>query len=527
MKINNNRPSQKQCGKQRNTFSAIYRSLTVSLPFVLCACVSSPVAKGPATIETYDDLLVKMSREVPGFGGMFFDDANNLNVYLTVAQKLESSNAPDIAKQKVKAALTKVFGKDLSAESALRAADGTSVSSDILFLEGKYNIAELARLRNEANKVFALEGVTYTDLDEAANRVKIGIASESVRAQVVTILEKARVPAEAVDIVVSPPAVDLALLSDYVRPLAGGLQIQNDKRENCTLGLIATHNGAEIPVHGFLTNSHCTNIRGGDENTDFYQDINPEIPNTEPNRLIGVEYKDPALRHIPGLTWEAILCSPGIYVCRYSDAAFVQFYPYISNVWLADTIEHSVYQTEDYVLASNDWSKGSVDPATNIFIPDPKIYTGSLAIPPKNEWGNVAPAFLIMTQSTMDVVLDTHAYRKEHVAVGEYLVKTGAATGLTGGVVTQTCVHQPAGQGILYLCQNHVSKRTRDSYPMNFPIASQGDSGALVFAHGMYNKWPMGLVWAKINDNTFVYSAMKHIETELGPMTIGEDDWLY
>ncbi len=41
--------------------------------------------RGASAVEAFDDRLVRVEASLPGFGGLFFDDAGRLNVYLKAA----------------------------------------------------------------------------------------------------------------------------------------------------------------------------------------------------------------------------------------------------------------------------------------------------------------------------------------------------------------------------------------------------------------------------------------------------------
>ena len=60
---------------------------------------------------TIDHKLGQVAKELPGFGGMFFDENGDLNIYLTPSAAEEHRKAPAIWNDKAKVALAKVFEK--------------------------------------------------------------------------------------------------------------------------------------------------------------------------------------------------------------------------------------------------------------------------------------------------------------------------------------------------------------------------------------------------------------------------------
>ena len=100
-------------------------------------------------MERYDDLLVRVEQQVPGFGGMFVDRQGRLAVYLLDESQLGA----------VRAAIEAVFGVESVPAAGVRA------------LPGQYVVSQLKAWSEMAAAVLELPGVTAVDLDEARNRV--------------------------------------------------------------------------------------------------------------------------------------------------------------------------------------------------------------------------------------------------------------------------------------------------------------------------------------------------------------------
>ncbi|MBT8397000.1 MAG: hypothetical protein KJN92_08540, partial [Gemmatimonadetes bacterium] len=193
----------------------------------------------------------------------------------------------------------------------------------------EYSFLELANWRNLAFRhVMWFEDVTSLDLDERRNRVSIGLATGSGRAQVLEVLKDLDVPLEAVAIAVTgsvnpgvlnkkpepaPPLRAATNLYDRVRPIPGGVKfvVSNPSYStNCTMGF----NARSWPsgTYRFITNSHCTY-----DLFDLDQGITKAVQVSAPD-TIGLEAVDPD-------GWTCGL--PGFRrVCRYSDAAAYSYY---------------------------------------------------------------------------------------------------------------------------------------------------------------------------------------------------------
>jgi len=129
-----------------------------------------------SVIENYDDLLLKVEQRVPGFGGMFIGEDGKLCVYLLDTSQLAAARL----------AIATVFGPQRVPSAGVRA------------LKGQYTISQLKQWAERAQSVFEIRGVTMVDLDEAKNRVAIGVEDDSRVAPVERALMSLRIPREAV-----------------------------------------------------------------------------------------------------------------------------------------------------------------------------------------------------------------------------------------------------------------------------------------------------------------------------------------
>jgi hypothetical protein len=156
---------------------------------VACALAAAVVRPGAVTsqestrMETQDDRLVRVEKRAPGFGGMFVDADGQLVLYL-----LDTSQLPA-----VRSAVEAVFGADWMPPAGLRA------------VQGQYTVSQLAAWTRRASAVLQLKGVTLVDLDEARNRVAIGVEDRSRAKKLEKMLASLKVPRAAVVIDVTGP----------------------------------------------------------------------------------------------------------------------------------------------------------------------------------------------------------------------------------------------------------------------------------------------------------------------------------
>ena len=248
---------------------------------------SSPEGREDAVIVRQSDDPIALARQVPGFGGFFFDQQGRPTIYLKdVSQRAAAERA-----------LAPYLGVRGAGTAALqvRRAD--------------YDWASLERWQNQAGaEALAMRGTAWVDADEGRNRVTIAVERGVSSAQVRSAVARFGVPAAAVVIQEVEPVKQVALpadltLRDRVRPVRGGLQI-NFPGFLCTLGFNANRSG----TRSFITNSHCTSVQGGVEGTPYWQPTQANEP-----AQIGTEVADPTYGQRSG-------CPAGRR-CRRSDAA--------------------------------------------------------------------------------------------------------------------------------------------------------------------------------------------------------------
>ncbi len=256
-----------------NRFGAL---VALAIAALLLPAVAGAQAAGNADeFYTIDDEYRDISREFPGFGGLFVDEEGVANIYVT--------------------------------EGAERSQFGRLAEGEINFLPAKYTWSELFDVRQRVNDVMAEPGVVFLDIDERVNRVVIGVsdaeAADKRSARGADIARRYGVDAGAVTIVQTAPVERMVSLRDQRRPMPGGMQIEFPGFL-CTLGFVIRQGS----TRGFVTNSHCTNTQGGNQNTPYTQGGGSTIAR---------EIRDPGYGSISG-------CPSGRR-CRRSDSAMARF----------------------------------------------------------------------------------------------------------------------------------------------------------------------------------------------------------
>lgn len=306
-------------------------------PFVACVAVSALAACGDAATPTApltptraepastaarqpspgrprgaEVQSVALAAQIPGYGGHYFDRDGNLIAYVT-----------DTTHAAARHALAPVLG-------AFRYAPrGRAGQGRIVLRKGDYEFRQLGAWRDAlSQEALPLEGVVLVDLDEAANRVTVGVQDDAARARVEAVAATRGVPEAAVRFQKTEPIVsdaldvsyaeqpdfDFTTLGAYNRPITAGVQIgliaehqPANTYTSCTIGLVA-RDAWLTPV--LVTNSHCSYNVATLEYTSWHQP-SPSAPQ------VAYESADPQGQIIRGYS----VWNTQSVVSRQSDAA--------------------------------------------------------------------------------------------------------------------------------------------------------------------------------------------------------------
>jgi hypothetical protein len=267
-------------------------SLVAGSVLLASACSDTTQPRPPSeprvgldAVQQPDD-PVALVRAVPGFGGFFLDEEGVPTIYLrNPATRVEAQRA---------------LGPWLSAQGL-----GTVA---LRVRRADFDWVALERWHHEAGReALAMRGVVWVDADEARNRVTIGVERGTSAAAVRSAVARVGVPSGAVVVQEVAPVRLAATLRDRGRPVVGGLQI-NFPGFLCTLGF----NALRGSQRSFITNSHCTNVQGGNQGTPYWQPSSAIAPTQ-----IATEVADPAYTTGGG-------CPAGRR-CRRSDAARARY----------------------------------------------------------------------------------------------------------------------------------------------------------------------------------------------------------
>lgn len=310
---------------------------------------ASAYARGTGSADrfrTIDDEFADLVNEVPGFGGLYYGADGALNVLL-----VDESQAA-VARTAIPAFLDRRAGRGARRRAV-----------PLRFQRANYDFRQLKRWDTLLSTAMSWEGVTQTDIDDARNKLVIGVMNRDALNRVASDLRRSGIPSNAFSVEVIPqteidPAIELAsapsgptatTLQDRYRPVIGGLQIGFPNNTACTLNSnLYRVNNPFYPVPGpsldtseryFLTNSHCT---------DTFASVDGRVAGQPlASDRIGVEVYDPAL-----FTNSQNSECPAGRSCRWSDAAVFRYDSGVSVSFarIAKTANGSLNITGQYTI---------------------------------------------------------------------------------------------------------------------------------------------------------------------------------
>jgi hypothetical protein len=470
---------------------------TAAAPPQAPATQASPTgqAHGRGPERTAEEHGRRIARQVPDFGGWFFDGNGDLNVWVKNS---------DLHGARARAAVAQVANEVglIPAKPGYR----------IIIRPGRYGWQELSDWRDRVEAVAdGIEGIRWVDLDEGINRVAVGVNSGRARAEVRKQAAEVGIPTGALSI----------------QSVEGCPPNALDCSEYCTLDPYASgcSDPCSVSPHDPSCNPDTCSDNPGDPscNTDPCA-IDPEDPACAPpadGEWSGGGNYAPVMGAVDNESLEApftrlragirtasnirpstTVCSIGAVAihpsqgavfltnshCTYDQGGVepgtpLDFYQhYLSGpLFVGNEVVDPPYQRpEDYCsnLYYNVTKTVCRYPVRNadaalIKIENRAYDLGLIARPVQRKMEGQGAGSIVINQSrpTMRIVYDLNNARIT-VARGNRLDKVGASTGWTSGTVQAVCVtaYQTSPNRRRHTCQNRV----------NYTNA-EGDSGGPVF----------------------------------------------
>jgi hypothetical protein len=388
-----------------------------------------------------DHRFAEVAKQAPAFGGMFLDGNATLQVYLT--DRTQEAAA--------RQAISAVFGPDV-------------LTNGMKVLDGENGFLQLAEWYVKAHDLLpTMAEVNLLDIDEARNRIVIGVETKQWVPKVESLLAQLGIPARAVIVEEVEDAIPYSHTLRNTTGNMGGLATFT-ALGRCSRGFTAVElSGGR---GGFVTNSHCT-----DATSPFSVDgvMGSTVFFDADRSRAGVEIIDPPInRRCDGYGGGVITVR-----CRRSDSAFVQY------------DDGSRALERGYIARPTSQTTSPTSPVLSI------SHTGS--------------PFRITDKGGRGTILG-----------GAMLHKVGSTTGWTSGPVTATCAGIRQRGGPWLGCQYKVRA-----------FGGPGDSGSPVFATisaaiGAPGDVRLhGILWGGNDAGTrIIFSPINAVETELAPLAV-------
>jgi hypothetical protein len=254
------------------------------------------------SIITIDDALRQIGDLIPGFGGLYVNDADELVI------RLRDSTDSALPRAAVFQVLGRIPGRR---------------GGQIRIQSAEYTFAELQGWMRQILRSIRPDGIVEADINERDNRVTLGVEDEAVIARIRQDLVRIGVPVEAVTIrrIVRPSKVSANdSLTSVSTPVVGGVMVQavnfpqGGAKPHCTAGFNAWLLPDTVQLY-LVTNDHCTWQMGGVTGDTLWQS-NWAGPGSRP---IAIKVASAQYRTLPDS-----VCF-GYTQCRYSDAALFRY----------------------------------------------------------------------------------------------------------------------------------------------------------------------------------------------------------
>jgi hypothetical protein len=207
-------------------FTACIRDVATE-PSTLAANHGASASLAPLTsATTIDDQFEEFARRFPGFGGIFRDSTGLLTVYFTDLRSVPDAAVPALL-EFVRVGKHQLMGPNRG-------------DLAIVVKPARY---DFIRLRNAATIVMSREwshGVFMLDINEAENRLVIGLSSEAAQAGIVSELTSAGIPSDMVRYSIgSVEPVSTTTIHSRTAPVSGidvGMPNDVGTLNLCTIG---------------------------------------------------------------------------------------------------------------------------------------------------------------------------------------------------------------------------------------------------------------------------------------------------
>ncbi len=341
---------------------------------------------------TFDDERDRIAREeVPGFGGLIYDENQNPVVYLV---DTEQRPAAERLIERVHAEL------------------GLSPGT-LVVRKATYDFTQLKNWHDQLRPLFGREGVILLDVAESVNKVKVGVESAAATATVLAFVQAAGIPSDAVVVETTPRVVPRRALTDWSpRPIDAGYRIRNENNSKpCTLGFNAKRGSTKV----FVTASHCSDSAYSayaDQSTEYQPDtssaIGTESGDREPWLCAGLQQPECRLSDAARFTYDGSVAFEKGYIARTTDpraqdergGTTVDTTERLEIHGKASSYEHSEGRVVEKIGATTGWTIGQIMDACTLITMSGVRFECQMKADVFSWGGDSGAPFFVTTDST-------------------------------------------------------------------------------------------------------------------------------
>ena len=135
------------------------------------------------------DSLIGLAQQIPGFGGVFINQTDQLSIYLTEPTGQKEQAIEVFSDSEIIANVIDGLQNQGSSASV----------EDMEILHGQYNFIELYNWKSEVNsKIHSMEDVHSIVVDQSRNKVSIGVKDKAVKETAVMEMERLNISDDAI-----------------------------------------------------------------------------------------------------------------------------------------------------------------------------------------------------------------------------------------------------------------------------------------------------------------------------------------
>lgn len=178
-----------------------------------------PLGEVDGPIYTHDDMLAEINEDIPRFGG-FYKSENNLHIFIKdLNNEYRKSVNTEHLINEITSGISEVYGSDIVQSLSEEKQASGKVNTELV--PAKFSYQELNEWRRTIRTNMVEGDLVFSDLDESANRIALGISEDSDISDIYRKITELGIPEDAVLVERTPP-IRVRPQSIEILPPGGG-----------------------------------------------------------------------------------------------------------------------------------------------------------------------------------------------------------------------------------------------------------------------------------------------------------------